>query len=151
MALKLVTMNQNYQFVKVYKRGKNLVHPLLVTYVCKNKGNKGTFRIGITTSKKIGKAHDRNRARRLIKEAVRQLAPQIRPPFRRSNALAQLRAAFWLSTAFCGAILFVKQGTIRYLKKKKKSEKNRRVRRIINEFYLYDLWVSAWLDHVALL
>ncbi|KAA3403413.1 ribonuclease P protein component [Akkermansia muciniphila] len=79
MALKLVTMNQNYQFVKVYKRGKNLVHPLLVTYVCKNKGNKGTFRIGITTSKKIGKAHDRNRARRLIKEAVRQLAPQIRP------------------------------------------------------------------------
>ena len=33
----------------------------------------------------------------------------------------------------------------------KKSEKNRRVRRIINEFYLYDLWVSAWLDHVALL
>ena len=33
----------------------------------------------------------------------------------------------------------------------KKSEKNRRVRRIINEFYLYDLWVSAWLGHVALL
>ncbi len=51
------------------------MHPALVTYVMKNRA--GFCRIGITTSKKIGNAVQRNRARRVIREAYRQLAPQI--------------------------------------------------------------------------
>lgn len=35
--------------------------------------------MGITTSKKIGKAVTRNRARRIIREAYRQLEPSIKP------------------------------------------------------------------------
>ncbi len=64
------TLKQNWQFRRLYKR-KSLTSPLLVSYYEKNK--LGYNRIGITTSKKIGKAHDRNRARRVIKEAFRLL------------------------------------------------------------------------------
>jgi ribonuclease P protein component len=41
------------------------------------KSKKEGTRIGITTSKKIGCAVKRNRARRIIREAYRQLKPEI--------------------------------------------------------------------------
>ena len=41
----------------------------------------GYTRLGITTSKKIGKAVQRNRARRLIKTAYRNLLPEIAPGY----------------------------------------------------------------------
>ena len=44
-----------------------MVSPSLVTYALKNKNN--NLRIGITTSKKVGKAVRRNRSRRLIRAA----------------------------------------------------------------------------------
>ncbi len=69
------TLNENRDFKKLYHRGKSLVHPVLVTYAFKNK--LGHNRIGITTTRKIGKACKRNRARRLIREAYRQLEPQL--------------------------------------------------------------------------
>ena len=53
------------------------MHPLIVTYALKNR--LGYTRLGITTSKKIGKAVQRNRARRLIKTAYRNLLPEIAP------------------------------------------------------------------------
>lgn len=68
---KYCTLNDNNQFRKVYKRGKSFVHSTLVLYYLKN--NSGQFRLGITTSKKIGNAVQRNRARRIIREAFRLL------------------------------------------------------------------------------
>lgn len=65
------TLTKNKDFQRVYLRGKSFVSPVLVTYVLKN--NKGLNRFGITTSKKIGKAVKRNRARRIIKEAFFQM------------------------------------------------------------------------------
>lgn len=50
--------------------------PQIVIYFYKNRT--GTLRVGITTGKKIGNAVMRNRSRRIIREAVRQTAPQIR-------------------------------------------------------------------------
>ena len=38
-------------------------------------------RVGITTSKKVGNAVQRNRSRRVIREAFRALAPRVRPGF----------------------------------------------------------------------
>lgn len=64
---------KNNEFRRIYSKGKYYVSPVVVTYVLKNRT--GTVRIGITTSKKIGNAVKRNRSRRIIREAVRQLSP----------------------------------------------------------------------------
>ena len=72
---KPAVLNQNKDFLRLYGRGKSRVDAGLVTYVCKNR--MGTCRIGITTSKKIGNAVARSRARRVIREAYRQIAPMI--------------------------------------------------------------------------
>ena len=66
---KWVSLTLNKDFRRLYYKGKSSVHPLLVTYVMKNK--LGYCRIGITTSKKVGNAVHRNRARRVIRAAVR--------------------------------------------------------------------------------
>lgn len=50
--------------------------PVLVVYVMKNRSR--GLRVGITTSKKTGNAVKRSRSRRVIREAVRALAPRIR-------------------------------------------------------------------------
>ncbi len=72
---KPAVLNENKDFRRLYGRGKSKVHPALVTYVSKNRA--GFCRVGITTSKKIGNAVARNRARRVIRESYRLLLPQI--------------------------------------------------------------------------
>ena len=69
-------LKENRDFRRLYARGKSYVSPVVVTYVLKNRA--GTVRVGITTSKKIGGAVQRNRARRVIREAFRQLAPSMK-------------------------------------------------------------------------
>lgn len=64
------SLKENYEFTRAYRRGRSVVHPLLVMYIFKNKTKKN--RVGITTSKKIGKAVQRNRARRVIRVAYVQ-------------------------------------------------------------------------------
>lgn len=78
--MSIVTIRDNRIFQRAYKKGKNLVSPILVTYVLKGKKNTST-RIGITTSKKIGTAVRRNQARRYIKESYRLLEKDINPGY----------------------------------------------------------------------
>lgn len=66
-------LRNNRDFLRAYKRGKSFVHPLVVLYVGKNR--QGTTRLGITASKKVGGAVQRNRARRVITAAARQVIP----------------------------------------------------------------------------
>lgn len=73
--MKLATIKTNKDFRTAYYRGKSQVHPALVTYVRKNRQR--VTRIGITTGKKLGTAVQRNRCRRVIREAYRSLAPGI--------------------------------------------------------------------------
>lgn len=60
----------NCEFKRAYYKGSYKAAPLLITYVLKNR--KSCTRYGITTSKKVGNAVMRNRARRVIRAAARQ-------------------------------------------------------------------------------
>lgn len=71
-----ITLKENRDFSRLYRRGKSFVSPVLVTYVLKNKSN--NLRFGITTGKKIGKAVKRTRARRVIRAAYYELYPNIK-------------------------------------------------------------------------
>ena len=62
-------IKKDSDFRRVYQRGKSLADRNLVIYTMKNKSDKS--RIGISISKKVGKAPVRNRIRRCIKEAYR--------------------------------------------------------------------------------
>lgn len=70
-----VSLQKNRDFRRIYGKGRCFVHPALVTYC--TKGRQGRFRIGITAAKKVGGAVQRNRARRVIREAYRTLSPQL--------------------------------------------------------------------------
>ena len=56
-------------------RGTSYANPALVTYFMKNRA--GICRIGITTSKKIGNAVERNKSRRLIRAAFANIRPDM--------------------------------------------------------------------------
>ncbi len=70
-----VKLNLNKDFRRLYGRGKSFVSPLLVTYIMPSK--RGIVRYGITAGKKVGGAVERNRARRVIEAAMREIAPLI--------------------------------------------------------------------------
>ena len=70
-----VTLKSNGDFRRLYNRGKTLTNPALVIYYSKNRA--GICRIGITTSKKIGNAVCRNRSRRIIKAAAKEVIPEV--------------------------------------------------------------------------
>lgn len=65
----------DFQRVRALKR--SWAHPLLVLYAAPN--DLEVTRVGISTSKRVGKAVVRNRVKRLIREAVRRLLPSIPP------------------------------------------------------------------------
>jgi ribonuclease P protein component len=68
----------NKEFRRMYGKGKCLVDPALVTYLIRS-GRKD-FRLGITCGKKVGGAVQRNRARRLICAAYREVIKEIKYP-----------------------------------------------------------------------
>lgn len=73
---KLPTLSKNYEFQRVYNKGRYAASKSLVIYVLPNR--KSAIRFGITTSKKVGNSVTRNRLRRLVRENLRLMG--LTPP-----------------------------------------------------------------------
>ena len=63
------TLKKNYEFQRLYSKGKSAITPYLVVYARKTK--KRDMRVGFTVSTKLGKAVVRNRVRRRLREIYR--------------------------------------------------------------------------------
>ena len=73
--LKKNVLRRKEDFSAIYNRGKSLGERYIVLFYKKN--NLGYTRTAFLASKKVGNAVMRNRARRLMKESVRQLSGRL--------------------------------------------------------------------------
>ena len=64
-----VTVKENYEFRRIYRKGKSAVSPQLVIYCQRNR--RGHSRLGVSVSTTLGCAVVRNRVRRRIREIYR--------------------------------------------------------------------------------
>ena len=71
-----MTVKENYEFRRVYAKGRSGVSPYLVVYVRPNR--RGRNRLGVTVSTKLGHAVVRNRCRRRLREVYRLETPRLR-------------------------------------------------------------------------
>ena len=70
---KIIAIKESYLFSKVYAKGKKASEKTVAVYALRNYKS-GETRLGITTGKKLGNSVQRSRARRLIREAFRNIA-----------------------------------------------------------------------------
>ncbi len=75
--LKFTSIKENREFMFLYRKGESYCADCLVIYVRKNK-NRG-LRLGITATKKIGKAVIRNKVKRRIRESFSANADKLPP------------------------------------------------------------------------
>lgn len=71
------TLKQNRDFRRLYGRGRSAGADCVVVYALRNKYGPG--RLGITAGVKLGNAVQRNRVKRLIREAYRLHQSELRP------------------------------------------------------------------------
>ena len=74
-----VTVKQNSDFRRIYRRGRSAVSGGVVVYCLKNR--QGMSRLGVTVSTKLGHAVVRNRVRRRFRELYRLHKPELQPGF----------------------------------------------------------------------
>ena len=89
--MKHIAITENHLYQKAYKGGKHIGTGTVVLYVLKdyragkimlaNPQKKYLNRLGLSVSKKIGGAVQRNRAKRVITAAFRECLPGIEPGY----------------------------------------------------------------------
>lgn len=70
-------LKKSDDFKRVRRNGKSYAHPLVVLVALPNET--GRLQIGVTASRSLGGAVQRNRARRLLREALRPRLSEIKP------------------------------------------------------------------------
>ncbi len=73
---KTVPIKKNHEFHRAYHRGKSFATHTVVAYALRNRN--GINQLGLTVSKKIGGAVQRNRAKRMMREAYRFLENRVK-------------------------------------------------------------------------
>ncbi len=76
---KVYRLKKGFQFNYIYRKGQSFGGREMVMLCAKNRNRK--ILIGISVSKKIGKAHDRNKIKRRLKECARELIPKMNTNF----------------------------------------------------------------------
>ena len=69
-------LTSSLDYKRVRRLGKSYAHPLLVVIILPAQ-DKNSLRIGITTGRSVGKAVDRNRAKRRLKALIDSYLPLI--------------------------------------------------------------------------
>ncbi|MCZ2126743.1 MAG: ribonuclease P protein component [Anaerolineales bacterium] len=69
-------LSRSEDFKRVRRTGKSYAHPLVVLMVQASEGEE-RLRIGVAAGKTVGGAVVRNRAKRLLREAMRGLIPSV--------------------------------------------------------------------------
>ena len=69
-------LTRSTDFKRVRRDGKSNAHPLIVLIALENQLS--TTQIGVAAGKRVGNAVKRNRAKRLMRAAARELYPQIK-------------------------------------------------------------------------
>ena len=70
-------LTRSTDFKRVRRTGKSYAHPFVVLVVQASEAPR--VRVGVTAGRSVGGAVQRNRAKRLLREAMRPLLPQIIP------------------------------------------------------------------------
>jgi ribonuclease P protein component len=76
---KTVPIKKNYEFMRLYRRGRFAAGKFMTLYILKNKS--GINRIGLSVSRKFGNSVKRNRIKRLIRENYRLYEDKLRDGF----------------------------------------------------------------------
>jgi ribonuclease P protein component len=86
-------LKKTWEFQRAYQKGKKYWNPHFVIYVYRTQLSQP--RLGITASKKVGTSVQRNRVKRLIREAFRMLKFELLPQI--DIVVVGRKAAFGLS------------------------------------------------------
>jgi ribonuclease P protein component len=70
-------LTRSTDFKRVRRTGKSYAHPFIVLVVQASEASR--TRVGVTASRSVGGAVKRNRAKRLMREAMRPLLPGLLP------------------------------------------------------------------------
>jgi ribonuclease P protein component len=70
-------LTRSDDFKRVRSSGKSYAHPLVVLVVTSSEQTR--VRVGLIASQSVGGAVQRNRAKRLLREAVKPYLPRLRP------------------------------------------------------------------------
>lgn len=74
---KCLRLRKRYQFQRLAHHGKRVVSRWIVIESFPNQT--GITRLGITVTKRFGKSHDRNRFKRIVREAFRRCQKDLPP------------------------------------------------------------------------
>lgn len=75
MPAAVCTLKRRPEFLRIAAKGKKSVTPGLVLQACRHAHSRDPVRFGLTASRRVGGAIQRNRARRRLREAARAVLP----------------------------------------------------------------------------